>query len=397
MFFIDEPYVSDFFKKTVKNAQIPVVETAVASRMGLCPGSKLVTEAQAIEMAMAGEPSGVYTTSENSIGWFAKHLAFSDLSGKIELFKDKLKFRQLLKPIFPDFYFQELRFQDLATFSIDDAPIPFIIKPTVGFFSMGVHKVSNRDEWPRTVASITAEIKKVEDLYPKEVMNAKSFIIEQCIEGEEFAVDAYYNSAGTPVVLGIFKHTFSSDADVSDRVYSTSKAIIERNLDDITEFLGTIGSLTGVRNFPMHVELRREQDGVLQPIEVNPLRFGGWCTTADMTALAYDFNPYLYYYSQLKPNWPELLKGKEGKLFNIIVLDNSTGLAAAEIEAFDYEKLLAKFSKPLELRRIDYREYPVFGFLFAETPEDDFSELAYILDSDLNEFVATLVPVYPHQ
>ncbi|MCD4787205.1 MAG: ATP-grasp domain-containing protein, partial [Desulfobacterales bacterium] len=104
---------------------------------------------------------------------------------------------------------------------------------------------------------------------------------------------------------------------------------------------------------------------------------------------AYGFNPYLYYYSQKKPNWSEVLKGKEGKLFSIIVLDNSTGIDVNEITSFNYEKLLSNFEKPIELRKIDYKKYPVFGFLFAETREDNFIELKNILDSDLNEFIST--------
>ncbi|MBW1644070.1 MAG: ATP-grasp domain-containing protein, partial [Deltaproteobacteria bacterium] len=118
---------------------------------------------------------------------------------------------------------------------------------------------------------------------------------------------------------------------------------------------------------PVHIELRRDNDGTLLPIEVNPMRFGGWCTTADISFLAYGFNPYLYYYSQKKPNWPDVLKGKEGKLFCIIVLDNSTSIDVDKIASFNYEKLLSKFEKPIELRRIDFQKYPVFGFLFTQT------------------------------
>lgn len=119
------------------------------------------------------------------------------------------------------------------------------------------------------------------------------------------------------------------------------------------------------------------------------MRFGGWCTTADLSFLAYGFNPYLCYYQQKKPDWHEVLKGKEGKLFSIVVLDNSTGIDAEEITSFDYEKLVSSFENPLELRKIDYKTYPVFGFLFTETRENNFIELKNILDSDLNEFIST--------
>ena len=391
MFLVDKPYLSDFFKQTVKDHAIPVVGTKIAKQLDLFNGTNIVSESSAIKMARDIDPPLFYTTSENAIAWISKHLSFSDLPEKIALFKDKLKFRELTKPIFPNFYFKEVLLDDLKSIQFSELPLPFIIKPTVGFFSMGVYKVSNLAEWNNTMDLITSEMDQVRNLYPEEVLNTRSFIIEQYIYGEEFAVDAYYNAAGEPVILSIFKHPFSSDADVSDRVYLSSKNIIESNLEEFTAFAGKIGSLAGVKNFPVHIELRRDKDGTLLAIEVNPMRFGGWCTTADTTFMAYGFNPYIYYYTQKKPDWPKILKQKEGKLFSIIVLDNSSGIGVDKISSFDYEKLLSGFEKPLELRKIDYNEYPVFGFLFTETREDNFAELKNILNSDLLEFISSTV------
>ncbi|MBW1670702.1 MAG: ATP-grasp domain-containing protein [Deltaproteobacteria bacterium] len=393
MFFVDKPYISDFFKMTIRDNAIPIVGTDIVKELDLYSGTKVISESTAIEMARESDIPAIYTTSENSIGWISKHLPFSNFPEKIGLFKDKLKFRELTKSIFPNFYFKEIRVEDLKKIQFDELPLPFIIKPTVGFFSMGVYKISNIEEWVNTIDSIVAEIDQIKDLYPEEVLNTSSFIIEQCINGEEFAVDAYYNSTGEPVILSIFKHVFSSDADVSDRVYISSKEIIENNLEEFTDFAGKIGNLAKVKTFPVHIELRRDKDGTLLPIEVNPMRFGGWCTTADISFLAYGFNPYLYYYSQKKPNWSEVLKGKGGKLFSIIVLDNSTGIDVDKITSFNYEKLLSNFEKPIELRKIDYNKYSVFGFLFTETREDNFIELKNILVSDLNEYISTNITI----
>ncbi len=140
-------------------------------------------------------------------------------------------------------------------------------------------------------------------------------------------------------------------------------------------------------NFPAHVEIRRTDEGEIVPIEVNPLRFGGWCTTADMTAAAYGFNPYVYYFKNKKPDWDEILSTRAGKHYSLVVLDNSTGYEGRNIAKFDYDALLATFENPLELRKIDYREFPVFGFLFLETREESFGELERVLKSDLREFV----------
>lgn len=202
-------------------------------------------------------------------------------------------------------------------------------------------------------------------------------------------MDAYFDGNGEAVILNILKHTFSSTDDVGDRIYTTSAEIINKNLSDFTAFSTAIGKLAGVRNFPAHIELRKNAAGTLIPIEINPLRFGGWCTTADLTYHAYGFNPYVYYYSQLKPDWKEILKDKAGKLYSIIILDNSTGIELDKISSFDYQRLLSNFENPLELRKFDYKEYPVFGFLFTETSVENELELINILGSDLQEFITT--------
>lgn len=388
MFFVDKPYLSDFLKETLRDHAIPVVDTPQSRMMGLLPGTLLVSEADAIERMQAPDAPPIYTTSENALGWISTHLVSGDLPQKVELFKDKAKFRRLLQPLFPDFYFREIQIEDATKMPVGELPFPLIIKPTVGFMSMGVRRVSNPVEWVAALASIEQELSRIKGLYPGHVVGTQSFIIEACMPGEEFAVDAYFDADGNPVVLGILKHLFSSEADLSDRVYISSKEIIERHLNEFTEFIGKIGCLAGVKNFAVHVELRRDAAGALFPIEVNPMRFGGWCTTADLSYLAYGLNPYLCYYKQEKPDWPALLKGKEGRLFSLVVLENSTGIPGDRIQSFDYEKVRSMFEKPIELRRVDFNDYPVFGFLFSETQAGREDELKSMLNLVLRELVS---------
>ena len=387
MILCDRPYVSEFLKETVRRHHIPIIKTPEALALGITEGPHLIEEGKAIERLKANKFLRLYTTSENSLGWIARNLTFSDLPEKIELFKNKVKFRRLLEPLAPEFFFREVAWEDLDELSLEEIPLPFIIKPAVGFFSMGVQKVTRMGEWDSIRKKIKSEVAQVKDLYPKEVLDAASFIVEENIEGKEFAVDAYFDAAGEPVILGLFHHPFASGEDVSDRVYFTSRAVVEENLEPFTRFLDTIGGLTGVRNFPVHVELRRTTQGRILPVEINPMRFGGWCSTPDLTARAYGINPYLMYFRQERPDWKALIKDKGGKRFCIIVLDNSTGIAGSAIPAFDYERLLARFERPLELRKIDYKTYPVFGFVFTETSERNHSELDWILRSDLREFI----------
>ncbi len=223
MFFVDKPCVSEFFKATVRDNAIPVVGTEIAQKMNLYSGTNIITEERAIEIVKQLDNPTVYTTSENSYDWISKHLHFSDIPEKIELFKNKSKFRQLTKSIFPNFYFREIPNKDLKRIEFDKIPLPFMIKPKIGIDSIKVYKVSSYEEWLKTINLITEEIAKTRNLYPECILNTNSLILEEYIDGEEFAVDAYYNSIGEPVILGIFKHIFSSDNSVSDRVDFSSK------------------------------------------------------------------------------------------------------------------------------------------------------------------------------
>jgi len=387
MFLVDEPYVSDFLKQTLRDHALPVVDTAVARKLGLLDGTPMISEARAAALMAESATPSVCTTSENAFAWIARQKDFADLSRKVDCFKNKAAFRRLTQDLLPDFAFAEVQTDELAAFPIETMPLPCIIKPTVGFFSLGVHKVASASEWPAIVANIHSEIEHIHHLYPTEVVNLESFLLEECIEGEEFAVDAYFTEQGDPVVLGIWQHRFSSDEDVGDRVYSTSKTLVETHLEAFEAFVGEIGALAGVKNFPLHIELRRSPDGVLRPIEVNPLRFGGWCTTADGAYKAYGLNPYVAYHKQQRPDWDALLKDRDGKVYSIVVLDNLSGIRGKDIAAFDYKKLLSLFDKPLELRKVDFRQFPVFGFLFAETAAWDAHELETILHSSLREFI----------
>ena len=387
MFFVDKPFVSDFFKATVRDHAIPVVDTEISRTLGLYPGTKIISETEAIDMILEPGEQMIYTTSENALGWIINNLPFSNIVEKIEIFKNKVAFRELTRSLVPDFYFQAVKMADLASMPYPGLDQPLIIKPATGFMSEGVHKVFDAADWDQTKHRILTDRENSSDLYPPEVVDSTSLIIEECIEGEEYAVDAYFDGNGEAVILNILKHTFSSSDDVGDRVYTTSKEIIESNLVEFSEFATKIGKLAGVRNFPAHIELRRDPNGTLVPIEINPLRFGGWCTTADLTYHAYGINPYVYYYSQIKPDWSKILKDKAGKLYSIIVLDNSTGIEPERISGFDYQKLLSDFENPLELRKFDYKEYPVFGFLFTETSVENEVELKQILISDLKEYI----------
>ncbi|MGD1713223.1 hypothetical protein [Dapis sp. BLCC M172] len=89
MFCIDKPYVSEFFKATVRDKAIPLVGTDIDQKMNLYSDTNIITEERVIEIIKQLDNPTIYTTSENYYHWISKHLHFSDIPEKIELFKNK--------------------------------------------------------------------------------------------------------------------------------------------------------------------------------------------------------------------------------------------------------------------------------------------------------------------
>ncbi len=385
MFLIDKPYISDFLLDTIKKNNYSVVATSIAKNMITDNKINWITEDKAAQLINSGTEKKVYTNSENAIAWIERHLTNTTIPYNCDIFKNKIKFRNLVTDHFPNYFYRGMDYDQLSKIDPHTLPFPLVVKPAVGFFSIAVNKVDSAEEWQQTITKINQDIQEMAHLYPDEVVNIDKFIIESIIEGEEFAVDAYYDDQGLPVILNILHHLFSSGKDVSDRVYTTSIDIVKTHYNEVNDFLKLIGEKLSLKNIPLHVEVRIDKHGNLAPIEINPMRFGGWCTTADLTVYAYGFNSYEYFMAGKKPDWNTLFSGSDRANYSIIILDNNSGISAASIDQFDYDKLWNDFDQPLDLRTVNFREQPFFGIIFVKSTDE--TEIKNILTSDLTPYI----------
>lgn len=385
MFILEDPYVSELLASTAAAAGRPVLDTPAARRALSDRGVQLASDA---EFAAAASAPGarVYSNSENAIGWIARHLTGTGLPQNIALFKDKFAFREIVSDLYPGYRYAGLDLAELRSFDPHSMGGPFVVKPAVGFFSMGVHVVASPAEWPATVAAIEREVESFARIYPTQVLELTRFIVEQAIEGDEYAVDAYFGSEGAPVLVNVYGHLFASADDVSDRVYYTSVELVDRLRDPILDFLAEVGRRTELRNFPIHAEVRIDSSGRVAPIEINPMRFGGWCAT-DLAYFAYGVNPYRCYLDDECPDWDAIARERAGRVTALVVADLPASVTLADIESVDYDSFAARFSRVLELRPTDYNRYPVFAFTFVDVPGDDLSELRAVLGADLTTYL----------
>ncbi len=381
MFILNPPYISELLINTIKKKHYKVIRNSVTETLDIA--DLLLDDTQSAEKAVNGFDFKLYTNSENSIEWIMRNLKSTNIPEKITLFKDKIKFRNLLKDLYPDFYYKEVLFEELEKLNANDLKYPFILKPAVGFLSFGVYPVKTKEEFKHTIEVLKKDIQNFKGIFPKDVVDSSKFIIEQMIYGEEFAIDAYYNSKGKPVILNIFHHPFSDENDVSDRVYYTSKKIIQDNLERFNILLKKIGKAADLRNFPMHLELRADKNNII-PIEVNPMRFAGWCDT-DLAYFAYGINVYEYYMDNEEPDWESILDKKDKELYYFMSAEVPGDIDKTKIKSVNYDKFISNLENPIEIRKTDFKTKPLFAVAFGEAK--NINEINKILKMNLKEFI----------
>ena len=82
-----------------------------------------------------------------------------------------------IKDTFPYFFFRTVKLEDIQELNIEEIKFPFVIKPSIGFFSLGVHIVHTINDW--NTAKKELNYKNLQSIYPSEVLDSSLFIIEE--------------------------------------------------------------------------------------------------------------------------------------------------------------------------------------------------------------------------
>lgn len=381
MIVLDEPYVSEPLADWLEASQHPVLDNDAARAQAEGRSLNLVSADEAVRRIDGGER--VYTNSENALAWVMENAHNESLVRGIGLFKDKAAMRSALAALDPDLFFKTCSVDELFKLDYAQLQAPFVLKPSVGFCSVGVYTVQSRQDWERALADIAQNASDWHRMYPESVIGAGSFILEGYIDGTEYALDAFFDESGSSRILNVLRHDFASPEDTSDRLYVTSPSIVRETSTTFTSWLDRVNALVGVRNFPVHVEVR-VADGHVCPIEFNPLRFAGLGGT-DLSLYAYGFRTYESFLTDELPDFDAAFAGREGKVYSMSLLNPPQGTTGDE--RFDYDAFLDRFSHVLQMRPFDVRRVGSYGFLFLETDADTADELAFLQSSDLREFL----------
>ena len=382
MIILEKPYVSAPLVEFLEQRQLPVLRNDMANQ--LCDQGRRLNLLESDQFVAQYQQNGqLYAVSENALVWLYAQMPQSELVQKVKVLKDKAAFRRICQQIYPDFYYQEVEMSALRSIDPNSLPLPLVLKPSVGFLSVGVYIVRSKAEWQAALDDIDRNFARQCAVFPDTVVRSKMFVLEQFISGQEYAVDAYYDANGQPHIINIFHHIFKNETDVSDRLYCMSKQIFEDNYPAFNQFCIDLNRALQLRNFPMHVEFRvDERTGRAIPIEVNPLRFAGMCLN-DLTRHTCNMLPVQAYFDGTHPNYSTMWQGIENDTFSFVVLDKPYETT----RAIDFERLKQRFHGVLEVRDIQNPAMSIWGFMFVRTALEHKTELHEILHNDLTEFM----------
>ncbi|MBO2526157.1 MAG: hypothetical protein CW341_10780 [Bacteroidetes bacterium] len=378
MVILERPFASDMMVDTIEKNSIPVLKNEMSEKR-ISNGVVLSDAEFAAEYKKTGK---LYTVSENALGWIYEHIEDKRFLDSISIVKDKNAFRKICRDIYPDFFFKELNINEMEQLDTDSIVFPCVIKPSVGFLSKGVFVVHDPKEYKAAVASLLSDFAKAGADFPEFVVGKSRFLIEEYIHGEEYAVDAYYDEIENPVILNIFHHKFMDESDTSDRLYMTNKVLFDKYESPFTNFLINLNNTLHLRNFPMHIEFRYDGRKAV-PIEINPLRFTGFCLN-ELQVFISGQHPMLSFLRDRHISKEEMWKGKENLTYAFTVLDLPAG---CESMTFDAEKFGADFHDVIDVRLVPDKTSGVAATVFLKTETENIHSFDRIMSLDMREYM----------
>jgi len=381
MLVLGQAFVSPYLLETASELGVPVVqadsELPTVNGLNQMPLGEFFAE-------YARNQAPLLSNTENALQLLMNHLPFHEVVERNTRFKNKVEFRKRMAKLYPDFTYSEYTFAELMQLSPDDLPYPVVVKPAVGYSSIGVHRVANAKEWRTARLALQRDMMQVRDLFKESVLDSSRFIVEEWIEGEEYAVDAYFDAEGQPVVLSLFKRMFANASDMSDRIYFTSKQVMLEALQPLQEFLTKLGKLEKLRLYPLHMEVRISPSGALLPIEVNPLRFAG-IGTCDLSFHAYGHNPYQQFFSQTKPDWESVLASMDDAIYSFFCAELPVETNTLRISRIEEDAFRSQFGEILEYRSMAQYDPTTFAVVFYRS--QNIEENKRLLHLDLAQFI----------
>jgi len=322
----------------------------------------------------------IFSPTESALEFILQHSEYRLFSNAVNNLKDKFEFRNLMSNLYPDFFYKKINLNNLKTANLDRTK-SYIIKPNKGFFGTAVKTLKPETDLSTTVSEMKAELENNKKYFSENILSADEMIIEQLAVGEEYAVDMYFDDKGAPVILNIYHHPIPEKREYFHVLYYTNRYLFDRFHKALTLIFSDLNKHLRITDFPIHAEFILE-DEVLVPIEMNPLRFGGF-GLADLTYYAFGFNPLKAYFENSKPNWKAIHSKKRKKNFGWILGYNGTDIDV-NLQTPNHKKYKTYLGNVLHYVTTDYQNLPVFSVAYVE--DNSAESLLRLLKTEFNDF-----------
>jgi hypothetical protein len=344
-----------------------------------CGDLRMLDKADALNI-IAQPESRLLINSEDFLPCLIDHLDQKRAEG-IRVFRDRLRFRQLLRNAFPDYFFAEVGADRIKEFDLAPGK-DYMIKPSAGLSGMVPRRIKDGAGLKNAADELRSGAEESTGSLGPDISNIETFLIEEYIRGEEMACDAFFNSKGEPVILGIYAHPLLNEDDFRDILYYTSAELVDRMLPRIEDLLRRISSRMKTQNFPMHATFRLQRNR-LMPIKISPMSFGSF-SLPDLNFFAFGLNPYRYYYQDRKPDWKDLLSRAEDKIFFRVL----SRLQAPHEKGLhpDHDKFASVFPDLIGYCKLDAARYPAFSVAFGRA--ENAGEVRMYLDINFQDYIS---------
>lgn len=216
---------------------------------------------------------GIMTLYEPALEFVAQLTEDLNLPGLSPFVISNCRNKQMMRKILKDSnlntpYFKEIKNEE----EVKDLLLtyPVVIKPSNGFASQGVSRANNKEE---LIDSIEKVRRVNEEDLGKFTKNKTGIVIEQFIDGPEFAIETF-SVEDKVYVLSIGYKGNSKGPFFEEGVYIAPAHLEENVWESISQEAAKAATALGIENGPAHIELRLDPAGKPYVIEIGA-RIGG--------------------------------------------------------------------------------------------------------------------------
>lgn len=324
----------------------------------------------------------VYVPSETSLSIVMERMQDKDYVEGINKLKNKYFCRQVIAPLYPDFYFAKATLAEIPSLDLQGKKV--VIKPLKGFFGTGVRVADSTTDLSKLAKEMQEEVQASAKFFPESILTQNEYIIEEYITGDEYAVDMFFDQSGKPAIMNIYFHPEPAISDYFHLMYYTNKGIFDNYLDTFTHFFNELNKIMNLKSFPIHAEFKL-QDGKMLPIELNPMRYGGF-GLSDLTYNSFQHQPITAYFDNTPAKWDAIWEIRKKNNYAWILAYNGKDVDVNELPPNhdNFLTYLESNSQVIDYVKLDHKKNPVFALAYIYN--EDLTKLKDLLKTEFNDY-----------